>query len=213
MPENRLYHESNLCSMGPRPQIMTGIFLLILREHFISADNIVHAVFRDRLYKTGTDADETGILIEDATVWTPTRTGNRPAVVVKRNAWQSTKRGTFGSINGVDPEGNSRYTKIIRGSHTMFCVAKEGGEAEVLAAEVSQLFTHFGPVFRNTFKLLAFDLTEVGALSYVKEATDRYVVPITVGYGYDDTWIVRQWAPVLRNITMSTIFSTYYPTA
>lgn len=211
-PEDRTFHESNLCSMGPRPQVMTGLMLLLLREHFASADNIVHAVFRARLYTGGTAADSTGILIEENTVWTPTRAGKRPSLIIKRNGWKSIKRGTFNSQSGTSDEGHLRYTKLMRGSHTVFCVAKEGGETEVLTAETFQMLTHFGPIFRQYFKLMAFDVIEVGALGRLKEATDRYAVPITVAYGYDDSWMIREHVPVLRNVSLKTIFETYYPT-
>jgi hypothetical protein len=74
-----------------------------------------------------------------------------------------------------------------------------------------QLMIHFGPVFRKYFKLLAFDVLEVGAMGRIKEATNRYAVPITIGYGFDDTWIIREHAPPLRNISLKAIFETYYP--
>ena len=50
-PENRMFRESNLCALGPQPQIMTGLFITELRKHYASADNVEHAVFRERLYK------------------------------------------------------------------------------------------------------------------------------------------------------------------
>ena len=206
--EDLTYHESNLCSLGPRPQIMTGLLLWLLREHYADADNIIHDVFRERLYVAG---DTTGILIEDSTVWTPTRAGKRPSIIIKRQGWKSIKRGTFDNASGSDIDGNIQHTKFVRGAHTVFCVAPEGAEVETLASETFQLLVHFGPIFREYFKLMAFDVMEMGAVSTLKEATDRYVVPINVGYGFEDSWIIRQHAPSLANVSLSTIFETYYP--
>lgn len=210
MPEDRTFHESNLCSLGPRPQIMTGLFLLLLREHFASADNIEHGVFRERLYTGTSDTeDSTGILIEDATVWTPTRTQKRPAIVVKRNGWKHLKRLAFAGATGLDEEGHQTYVKLWRGSHTLFCLSPEGGEAEVLAAETYRFLMHFGPIFQQNFKLLQFELVDVGSLSQIEETSKGYAVPITVTYGWDEAWIIREHVPPLRDVRLSQIFETY----
>jgi hypothetical protein len=69
---------------------------------------------------------------------------------------------------------------------------------------------HFGPVFRHYFGLLMFELLEVGALSMMEEEPDNFVVPITVGYGWAETWTVQENIAVIRDIRMSDIFRTYY---
>lgn len=208
-PENRLYRASHLCSLGPRPQIMTALFTLLLREHFAAADNIESAVFRERLYKGGADADSTGILIEDATVWTPTRTQKRPAIIVKRNGWKHIKRLTFNSVAQTTQEGHKEYTKLWRGSHTIFCIAPHGAEAEELTREVYQFLMRFGPLFLRYFLLLMFELMEVGELHRLEESTTGYVVPITVAYGWSESWIIRRHIPALPDSRLEEIFRTY----
>jgi len=205
MPEDRTTQQSNLCSLGPRPQIMTGLFVSLLQDHFADADNIEHAVFRDRLYVAG---EETKILIEDATVWTPDRTQKRPAIIVKRNAWKHLKRYTLANT-GVTEEGYVGHSKVWRGSHTIFCVAPKGGETETLAAETYLFLMRFGPVFRQYFQLLQFELVDIGALSQLEEDSTHYVVPITVMYGWDETWNIRQHVSPMRDVRLSRIFSTY----
>jgi len=213
MTEDRTFQESNLCSLGPRPQIMTGLFITELRKHFSSADNIEHDVFRERLFTqttaTATTAsDTTGILIEDATVWTPTRTQNRPAIVVKRNAWKHLKRLTMAN-SGVDSDGNTQHVKFWRGSHTMFCIAPNGGEAETLAAETYRFLMHWGPFMRKYFSLLLFELVDVGPVTIVKEASNHYAVPITVAYGWSEQWTIRKHVPPLEDLRLSQLFQTY----
>jgi len=209
MPEDRTYHESNLCTLGPRPQIMTGLFLLLLREHFASEDNIEQGVFRESLFtQTTGNEDTTGILIEDANVWTPTRTQNRPGIVVKRNGWKHMKRLTLGGKTGT-VDGNPQYVKLWRGSHTLFCISPEGGEAEILVAETYRFLMHFGEVFRSSFNLLQFELVDVGALSQIEETTKSYVVPVTVAYGWNEAWQTREHAPT--DVRLSQIFETYIP--
>lgn len=210
MPEDRTFTESSLCSLGPRPHIMTGIFVTLLRNHFSDANNIESEVFRTRLFKTGTDADETGVMIEDATVWTPSRTGKRPAVVVRRNAWDHQKRTTFDSRAGTTAEGHGIYVKFWRGSHTIFCIANTGTETEILGAETYRMLMHFGPVFREYFKLMQLEIMQYGQLARVEEATQRFVVPITLAYGWSEQWIIREHVPPLQDVRLSQIFSTYY---
>jgi len=202
MTEDRTQQVSNLCSLGPRPVIMTGLMRLLLIDHFSRAENIEHDVFRQRLWKPGV---ETGILIEDATVWRPGASDKRPAVIIRRNGWRNIKVG-IGNVSGTSAEGFDQYTKYWRGSHTLFCLAKEGAEVEILAAETYRFLEHFSPIFRRYFNLLLFELMEVGGLSEIREATNRYAVPITVAYGWEDSWTLQQHVPRLKRIAMSELY-------
>jgi hypothetical protein len=186
---------------------MTGLFVELMRRHFADSDNIEHAVFRNRLYTT---ADSTGILIEDATHWKPQNTQKRPGIVVKRNGWKHLKRLAFGNKTGVNEEGHTEYVTLWRGSHTLFCIAPEGAEAEILTAESYRFLMHFAQVFRRYFKLLMFEVMDVGPLSRVEEADKHYAVPITVAYGWAESWIVREHVPPLTDVRLSQIFETYY---
>jgi len=185
---------------------MTALFLCLLRDHFASADNIANDVFRERLYVAG---DTTGILIEDATVWLPTRTEKRPAIVVNRNGWKHLKRLTLNGATGIDGDGHTHYAKLWRGSHTLFCIAPNGAEAEVLSTEIYRFLMHFGPVFQRSFKLLQFELVEIGPLSQLEEATKHYAVPITVAYGWCESWLIRKHEPTISDTRLADIFDTY----
>jgi len=209
MPEDWTSHPNSLCAMGPQPQIMTGLFVALLREHYADANNIEHEVFRDRLYRRVPDPNATGILIEDSNVWTPGRTQKRPAIVVKRNAWEHMKRFTLDSLSGTSEDGWPQYTKLWRGSHTIFCISPEGGECETLVAETYRFLMHLGPVFRREFNLLKFELMQVGPLSMLEETSKHWTVPITVAYGWSETWIIRQHQPFTHDLRLSEIFNTY----
>ena len=37
-------------------------------------------------------------------------------------------------------------------------------------------------------KLAKFQVTEVGEVSEIEESTENYVVPITIGWAYQETW-------------------------
>jgi hypothetical protein len=172
----------------------------LLTTFFSSADNL------EPPYDTKPWASDTttGILIEDALVWRPELTGKRPAIIIKRNDWSSIKIGTFGNVSGLTSDGNRQYTKHWKGSHTCFCLAVEGAEAELLGAEVYRYFLHFGQAIRETFALSMFELLQVGAPARVEEAKDHYAVPVSVGYGWEETWVLRQTTPTIKAVSLST---------
>jgi len=184
---------------------MDGIFCELLKQHFADATNIEQAELTSRLYSS--TVANNNILITTPSAWTPTEAQRRLAVIVKRNGWKCEKRGFADNTNGATVEGFRRHTKTWRGSHTIFALANEGPETQILAAEVYRFFNHFGPVFRQYFRLLMFEVVEVGTMSQIKEWDAHWGIPITIMYGWDDTWILKPNEPVLAGIDLSDTFS------
>ena len=75
----------------------------------------------------------------------------------------------------------------------------------MLATEVQRELTGFGPVILKSLGLHRFQVTEVGAIAELEEATENFVVPVTVGYAYEQRWLIKRQAPTLRTISLSTI--------
>jgi hypothetical protein len=206
MPELRLGDVPNLCSLGFRPHIMTGLLVQLLRQHFADRRNIATPSMRDETWRPGED---TGIVIESITNWNPNQAMTRPAIVVKRNAWQFERIGIGDRLMGSHEEdGSDYYCVLAHGSHTLFCLAGEPGEAEYLAAEVYPEMIQFGPVIRAQFLLHRFVLAELGGLMKVQEATDSHAVPITLAYVGEEAWRITPQAPYLKRITLSSILGS-----
>jgi len=201
-PEDRTTSFSNLCSLGPRPLFMTGIMRTLLTSHFGDASNLEDRALIGKLWSAEACSD---ILIEDATVWKPGSTQTRPSVIIKRNTWKSRKLG-INNVSGTTDEGFTQYTKLLVGSHTLFCMANAGAEAEILCAEVFRYFEHFGPVFREEFGLHLFEVMEVGGLSEIEESSEVYAAPVTIGYAWEDSWILKQHTPKLKTVEFSALF-------
>lgn len=201
-PEDRIPRSSSLCSLGPRPYIMTQLLILALREHFSCAANIEHEVFRARLW---TSDETTKIQVEDETVWKPEQAGKRPAIVVKRNEWKCTKLG-IGDVSGTTAQGFRELIAMWHGSHTLFCIAKMGIEAEMLSCEVARHLLHFQQVYRQDWELEKLQLEGAGALHELEEATERYVIPVTVSYDATENWVLREHTPVLKKVAISDLF-------
>ncbi len=204
-PDVKIAKPSALCSLGMRPLLMTGLIVQTMRQHFVNPNSIEHEEFRERLWKSD---ETTKIYIEDSTVWKPEISGLRPAIIVKRNRWSPVKR-LINNQSGTTYEGFKEYVKFWTGSHTLFCIAKEGAEAELLGLEVLRFLQFHADPIRATFKLLMFDLFDYGELADIKEATDRSAVPITIGYGWADHWVLQSHAPKLKRIAFSTLFPPF----
>jgi len=170
--------------LGLRPLLITGILRDVLKHHFNTEENIEHPHLREHLWTPGRD---TGILIESIHRWREELVEMRPAVIIKRNAMRNT-RIVRGDLQGIDGQGDSNYTTLWVGSHTLFCIHGTGASTENLATEVQREMTQFGPFIAKSFDFYKFQCTEVGAVTEMEEATENFVVPITIGWAYQETW-------------------------
>ena len=108
-------------------------------------------------------------------------------------------------MNVADKEGNDHYVTFWKGSHTLFCIGGTGAQAEILATEVQRELTEFGPELVRTLGLMRFQVTEIGAVGELEEAQENFVVPVTVGYAYEERWITRIQGPRLNTVSLSLI--------
>lgn len=193
---------SSLCVSLGRPFVMTGLLRDILTRKFSNADNIEDPDLKGLLWKSGT---ATNILIESAHRWVPAFAERRPAVILKRNTCQNLRRGVGDQRLGphVDSEGHEHYVTYWVGSHTLFCIGGTGAQAEILGSEVQRELTEFGPVIRRKMGLLQFQVLQIGAVAKLEEAQENFVVPITVGWAFEERWVLRYEAPLLRHISLS----------
>jgi len=193
---------SALCSLLPRPLIISGILRDWLTRHFASADYIEEPDLRELIWKPGED---TGILIETDTRWRPELTEFRPGVILKRNTYQNMRRGIGDRRQGppADIYGQDKRVTFWTGSHTLFCVGGTGAQAELLGAEVQRELTQFALEIARDLRLIRFQVTQIGAPASLEEAQENFVVPVTVGYTYEERWAVRRQSPLLSGISLS----------
>lgn len=196
----------NICLVLANFRLMTGMFRDRLARHFSEASRIEHPQLREAIWK---NADDTGILVETHYRWKPQASGRRPAVIIKRNACKNLRLsiGNVRQAPSQDEYGHEHFVTAWTGSHTLFCISKDGAQAELLASEVQREMTQFAPVIAKTLALLRLEVIEVGPASLIEEDEQSFGVPVTVGYAYEERWVLRQEAPVLTkiDITMSTL--------
>ncbi len=195
---------AQLWSYLPNGRLLTGM----LRDHFsrhftAEAAGAVHPQLSHLLWS---ETDRGNILIESSLRWRPTMVEVRPAIIIKRNAQTNTRMGVGDRLQGnaSDRQGNAHFATYWVGSHTLFCIG--GGEqAEVLSIEVQAELTQFGPQIQEFTGLKRWQVTEIGAVGILEEHHESFVVPVTVGYAYEEKWAIRQEAPRLNAIELATV--------
>ena len=207
-PEDRIARVSSLCSYGIRPHVMTGLLRQLLIGHFADADQIEEPLLRQKFEETGAwvkdenGINNSGILIESIARWLPNEADNRPAILIKRNSWSWQKTG-IGDKAGFDiASGATKYHGLWQGSHTLYCLAVNGLEAELLSVEVVKFLQHFGPWIREQMSFMRFFISEIGGMGEVQEVVEGYAVPITVAYVAEEAWELQPAVPRLKRIVL-----------
>ena len=177
---------SNLAAMGWRPLLLTGLFRDLLVHHFATTAHIEEPDLRRFVWQ---EDERSGILIASEHRWRGELVEKRPAVIIKRNAYKNLRIGIADRI-GINERGGDAFLTTWVGSHTLFCIHGTGAGTEILATEVQRELTQFTPVLVSYLKLLKFKVNEIGPISELEEATENFVVPITVGWAYEEKWSI-----------------------
>lgn len=211
-PEDRTDSVSSACALGAQPNLVTGLLRQIFIQHFAATDNVMAAALRGKLETVGPwrNDDTTGIVIESVTKFDPTKIETRPAVTIKRNDWRWKNLTPGDRVNGIGVlsgaesptyrTNDSMYWGMWHGSHTVFAIAREGAETEIVAKEVADVIRFNAPEVRRSLGYHRFALVGIGTLGVLKEATENYVVPISVAYAVEEGWELQQQAPRFKKL-------------
>lgn len=192
---------STICQYGWRPLFITGLLRDMLIRHFAAPLQIEEPDLRELVWR---DDARTRILIESVFRWRGDLTEKRPAVLIKRNAFRNLRLG-IGDKAGTDEQGNQQYTTFWVGSHTLFCLHGSGASVELLATEVQRELTQFSPLIVQYLGLFRLAVTDVGEIMEVEEARENFVVPITIGWAYQEKWKLSQEALKTYKISFDTL--------
>jgi hypothetical protein len=195
----------NFCSLGLVPHLMTGFLVQVLRQHFADRDNIADPPLRHTLWEA---QNPRGIVIESATRWDPQLAQKRPAVLVRRNSWSVAQIALNNEYQGwLQPDGSRHFEDLWRGSHTLFCLARESEEAERLGTEVALEVFRFGPILSEYLRLAKFVPMQLDQLHKIDDAVGGWAVPVSFAYAATQTWTIRREAAVLNEISLKTLLS------
>lgn len=208
-PENRLTKCDDWFRRRPSPLAMTGFLCQYLQSHFqdpLSLEQInLFGNPGDTLTADGplhTDGPETPVVIESITRWRPDLTDKRPAVVIARQDWTTQRLGIADRLYSgtIESDGSITYCKLYTGSHTLFCVHRNGAMVEMLAAEVDNEMGQFAQSVREELGLMTFGVAGAGKLFKLEEPKEHYAVPVTVAYVCQRTWRTIPAAPKLKTV-------------
>lgn len=207
---------SSLCTTGLQAHILTGVFLQLLRTHFSKAETVEEPRLRNCLWVPKVDDPVTPdpaasrILIEPVYRWDPRQVQARPALIVRRDDLQPRNRIAIGmnermAMGGVAqedmPAAGREYYLPFEGSHTLFCLAMDGGVAELLSTEAARELYQFAKPIALEFGFEFLELAHIGAVARLEESFEHFVVPVTVRYGFYDHWQVVKQAPRFSGVS------------
>ncbi len=158
-----------------------------LRQHFGSAANITFTDLKSKIWRPD---DTTGIYIESVGRWRPQLTEKRPGIVIKDHGLQAMQLGIGNLLMGTSG-ARDVYSLLVTGSHSLFCIGGEYGEAKLLAAEVFREVMKFGIL--HVLKLGFQRLTppQMGPVAKLEEARENFAAPISLGYSFWETWEIK----------------------
>jgi len=206
LPEERLRKLSAVCSFGHTPRLMTGIIRQILMQVFVDEQNVRNSHLRNYLRRNGvwSEGVDSGLYIESLLRWRPELTESRPALVIKEGDWEWMRVG-IGDQAGVDwRSGKESFLGYWKGTHTVFAIGGEGPETQILGAEVAKLLLWYGSMIADQMRLHRYVPLQLGAPQALQEATENYVVPVSVAYVAEEQWGLTPDAPRLKRIVFDT---------
>ena len=198
---------SYLCDNGWQPLLITGFLRDLLVRQWANPQNIVSPEMKQYVWS---EQASSGILIESVHRYRADLVEKRPAIMIKRNSFRNMQLGFAGLNNGAgiaaypnEKGAISRHQTLFVGSHTLFCIHGTGASAEILASEVvTHLIDCLYPI-RMHLGLRQFSVTEVGAIQELEESREHYVVPVTVGWGYEHVWELKLESLPLQAVSLT----------
>jgi len=195
--------------------LISGIFIQLLRQEYSGGNVQDDKLDGCRWVPSAHDALQedpaaSTILIESVYKWDVRTIGQRPALLVRRDQQAPQILGISGNrvlTMGTPSERDMQdwgyeHATPVQGAHTIFAIAREAGQAEVLAQESSAHLRQFGPVFEREFGFLRFHLSQIGAVAQLKESDEHFVVPLKVEYAYYDRWKLIPVAPRFAGVSI-----------
>lgn len=205
---------SSLEATGHPTNILTGIVLRLLREHFSSASNLEYNGVSIQgwdltKYVWNQDNTKTKIQIQPVWLWNPQDIARRPGIYVKRNGVKVHKLALdHGTTVGAEKSTDNKIVQVrgdyhsclLEGSHSIIVVSSSPDEVEILGQEVFNQLLEFGPMIRTDFKLNAWEMQEFSELSKLEESSEHFAASITVLWRCFNTWRIKGIGPWLKTL-------------
>lgn len=211
-PHQGLIDVSYLCEQGWQPLLITGFLRDLLIRQWADPVNIIAPELKQYVWSEGVTS---GILIESVHRYRADLVEKRPAIMIKRNSYRNMPIGFVGQSfgGGISKYPNekgsiSQHATLFIGSHTLFCIHGTGASTEILATEVQNHILACMYPIRRHLDLRQFSVTEVGAIQELEESSENYVIPITIGWGYEQTWELKDDSLPLQGVSLGVLLGS-----
>lgn len=179
---------------GLQPQILDGLFMNALADHFSDPSHIWSEDLRGLIWSP--DPSRTKIAIFPVSHVERTTSLDIPAIIVKPGAFKST-RIAIGDADDVDPVAGPMFTRRIDGGHTFIVSGGSGSLVKSLGWELYAFFEAFGPLVRQR---LGADLSAdgIGEIAVLSDLGNKLAVPVTVNYTFLSSTSLRPIDPSIK---------------
>lgn len=178
---------------GLQPQLLAGLFMNILADHFSAPQRIWEATLRQHLWNA--DPLKSQLKIAPISLFTRNQSIEPLSIVIKPGTLTPKRIGIndAGEDDGVE---GAMHVRSITGSHTFLAAGGVGASANLLAWEVFQTWESLSRRLRETF-FDDFQTSEVGEPVIASEFGNTIVYPVSVSYAFT---YALQTVPVLPHV-------------
>ena len=191
---------SSLKTTTLRAHILTGVLYRLLAQQFSDPERNLEDS-RLHGYQWDEDPTKTRILIDPVYKWNVKNVQQRPGLLVKRGSIRPQKLGIAHGF-GAHPNRGARKSVLYAGSHTIFCIGKNGAEVDLIGQEVFRNLVEFSPVILEDLDFHRFMPNELGAVAELEESAEHFVAPVTIEWIYEQPWRLQTEAPWLKGLLL-----------
>ena len=198
----------DLCQWGLSSQIITGVLMQFMRNHFSTPSTIMMPGLKKYVWTPATPTTATseaalpGLLITNFTTFNP-MSGQLPAIVVKRGQQDSSRQVLHDiSQNSIVQrnDGIRNFVRFIKGTHTLYAMSNVDAETEALGDEVFDSLSFLSPIFVEQLPFHDFEVVSKGEIGVLDDLGNKLGIPITINYVYEYGWSVQSLAPKIKTV-------------
>lgn len=176
---------------GLQPQLIKGLFMTVLADHFSDARYIHNEPLRKYRWLPNNEGDIKIIVAED---FTSDETIEQPlTIVVKRHDHQFQPLGIGG--RGAETVEGRAIHYMVAGAHTFIATGGNGAEAELLGQELGRMWTNETIRMVEELFFHSFFMHKIGSLGLIEELGNAVGVPVSVVYTFEWVDIQRPIMP------------------
>ncbi len=194
---------SELCNeVGLSPDMITGVFINMLVQHFGCPAEIYTPELKNYTWHPNPALRKIHFVpLNDANY---VQSGHRPAIIYTELDQQAS-RFAIGDQGNLDQQRGpaQSYARAWQGAHRFLCVGTTSLQASLLAKELTQYFTEFGPWLLNHLPFHDFQVVDRSAPRNFSELGDHVGVALTVRYAYIWAWELVPDGPLLKDVSLN----------